>query len=361
MAGMKTINRRAHGPGDWLARALVLVGAAAFSLSLDGCAAGSSYAEARTASAPPPSQPSGGAMAEQTAVATTQAMPASATESADNEGASVGGSDDAQDAPSPAPQAAAPARPSPQVAPARVERAAVAMTSGTTGNARPVNNRGPATNTGGSTPQIATPGGTPAQTQQPQPPAPMLIYVADVQLQTARNDIPQTIERVIEAATSIGGYLVRRTDDSVQVRVPSMRFRESLARVETFGEVLHRSVSADDVSEEYRDIEVRLQNLRAVRRRLEEFLQRAATMQDALNVEHELERVTREIDTLEGRLRFLGARVAFSLVTVHVQARPEHVDMAAPEPSPTRRLLNLPVEWLGRLGLERLMDVSTHD
>ena len=89
MAGMKTNTPRARVPGDWIARALVLVGAATLSLSLDGCAAGSTYAELRTVSAPPPSHPSGGAMAEQQAVATVQAMPASATETAGNEGASL--------------------------------------------------------------------------------------------------------------------------------------------------------------------------------------------------------------------------------------------------------------------------------
>jgi hypothetical protein len=112
------------------------------------------------------------------------------------------------------------------------------------------------------------------------------------------------------------------------------------------------------VSEEYRDLEVRLQNLRAVRRRLEEFLTRASTMQEALTVERELERVTREIDQLEGRLRFLGARVAFSLVTVNLHPRPQVVQ--APPPPPLvhpRRLPMLPVDWLQELGLDRLLNI----
>lgn len=186
-------------------------------------------------------------------------------------------------------------------------------------------------------------------------PPPMLIYTAEVTLQTDGPQVNATLERIIETATAMGGYLVRRSDEQVQVRIPSSRFREGLRRVEGLGEVLHRSVSADDISEEYRDLDIRLQNLRGVRRRLEEFLARAGTMADALAVERELERVTREIDTLEGRLRFLGARVAFSLVTVTVHPRTPIVNTVAPPAS--RRVLSLPVEWLDNLGLEHLLQV----
>lgn len=209
---------------------------------------------------------------------------------------------------------------------------------------------GPVTTTTGA------PNAAGAQPQAPAP-APMLIYTGDIDLQTTREQVVATLDRVIEAATAMGGYLLRRTDTTVQVRVPSARFREGLRRVEDFGEVLHRSVSAQDVSEEFHDVEVRLQNLRAVRRRLEEFLTRAGSMAEALQVERELERVSREIDTLEGRLRFLSARVAFSLLTVNVHARPDTVAVAGP-PLPPRRAIQLPVTWFGRIGLENLLNTS---
>ena len=214
---------------------------------------------------------------------------------------------------------------------------------------------GPVTTTTGAT-TPATPNAAGAQPQAPAP-APMLIYTGDVDLQTPREQVVATLDRVIEAATAMGGYLLRRTDTTVQVRVPSARFREGLRRVEDFGEVLHRSVSAQDVSEEFHDAEVRLQNLRAVRRRLEEFLTRAGSMAEALQVERELERVSREIDTLEGRMRFLAARVAFSLLTVNVHARPDTIAVAGP-PLPPRRSLQLPVTWFGRIGLENLLNTS---
>lgn len=216
---------------------------------------------------------------------------------------------------------------------------------------------GPATNTGASTTPATT---TPTNTAPAA--APMLIYTADFALRVERERFGDVLDRVLAGARERGGYLVARNDTSIQVRVPSARFHESVTAVEGSGEVLRRNVAASDVSEEFHDAEVRLQNLRAVRQRLEEFLRRAGSMAEALQVERELERVTAEIDRLQGRMRFLAARVAFSLISVTLEPRPTVI--AAPrtvEVMPPRRVLNLPVRWLHELGLDRLLNLSGED
>lgn len=285
-----------------------------------GCGGSASYPRSVFASAPSRSVAEAGPVAAQTPAGSTAPPPP----------------------PAPAPGGSA-NRPS--------DAARVALASAT-------GNRGPGANTGRTTQN--PPGGSAQEPAQPaqQTPAPLLIYTAQVDMQVDADDIAATLDRVIDVAQSLGGYIASRTDASVQVRIPSARFREGLTRVEGLGDVLHRSVNAQDVSEEYHDIEVRLQNLRAVRQRLQEFLNRAQNLQDALTVERELERVAREIDTLEGRLRFLGSRVAFSLVTVNLTARARPVTAVVPEaPAPEPRVIELPVEWLSRLGLDRLLDL----
>ncbi len=201
--------------------------------------------------------------------------------------------------------------------------------------------------------------------QIPDLPAPLLVYTANMRLEVPAEDIAPTIERIIEGAVSLGGYLAGRTDDSVTVRIPSRLFREGLADVEQQGEVKSRQVTAQDVSEEYHDLDVRLENLRALRQRLESFLARANTIDEALRVQTELERVAMQIDEAEGRLRFLRSRVAFSLVAVHLDAAPvvvpepqEVVVEAAPPPPPPPRRLALPIEWLEDTGLGRLLDLT---
>jgi len=83
------------------------------------------------------------------------------------------------------------------------------------------------------------------------------------------------------------------------VRVPADRFDEAITRLEALGDVLHRNIQVQDVSEEFNDLNIRLETLNAMRTRLEELLARTATVTEALQIERELQRITLEIETVE--------------------------------------------------------------
>ncbi len=195
------------------------------------------------------------------------------------------------------------------------------------------------------------------------PSAPLLIYVGDLaMLVVEAAEMPKTIDAIIDTAESLGGYLAGRKDTSVQVRVPSSRFRESLQLLEKLGEITHRSVTADDVSEQYSDLEVRLANLKATQKRLHEFLAKSGTIADMLVVGQQLERVSGEIEAIEGKMRFLRSRAAFSVVTVNLSVKPKPVAVIAksdppPPPPPPLREIALPIHWLPRVGLDTLLNL----
>jgi Domain of unknown function (DUF4349) len=190
-------------------------------------------------------------------------------------------------------------------------------------------------------------------------PEAMLIYTGDLQMETDADQIAPTIDRIIDVAESVGGRISARTDASVVVSVPSAQFRDAMTKMEPLGTVVHRSVRAQDVTEEFHDADVRLQNLRATRQRLQEFLAKAGNIPDTLTVERELERVAQEIDVLEGKVRFLKERAAFSQITIAITARPQVAIAKEPTapPPPPRRLLDLPVEWFSQLGINHLLDL----
>lgn len=200
-------------------------------------------------------------------------------------------------------------------------------------------------------------GGTEPTGVHEKPAAPLLIYTGGLGMEVQdQPTIAPTIDKIIDLAEGMGGYLGSRTDTSVTVRVPSARFRDALTAIEKLGDVKRRNVSAQDVSEEYHDLEVRLGNLKSVQKRLQEFLARAQNINDALQVERELERIGREIDQIEGRMRFLRARATFSTITVDLTAKPKQQVIAeGGTPPPPPRGIELPIDWLGRVGLESLM------
>jgi hypothetical protein len=177
-------------------------------------------------------------------------------------------------------------------------------------------------------------------------PKPMLIYTAVLTM--AVFEAARAIDEVEKHAREVGGYLVRRTDNSITVRVPAEVFDSSLETVSKVGDELHRDVSVRDVTAEFRDLQTRLKNLQAVRDRLQVLLAKASNVPQALQVERELERVTGEIERIKGRMKLYSELVAFSTITINFQARPVEKISSTVE---------LPFPWLQELGLSRLLDL----
>ena len=175
---------------------------------------------------------------------------------------------------------------------------------------------------------------------------PLLIYTAELNL--AVHEVREHMNEVIAVADDVGGFLASQDQAVVVIRVPASRFRETLNRIEALGDVLNRQIAAQDVSDQVRDIRIRLRNAIQMRDRLAELLERAETVPESLTIERELERLTESIELLRGQLRVLEDRVAYSTITVRFQ--PIRQDREVP-----RERFRLPFPWLNDLGLHRLM------
>jgi hypothetical protein len=174
----------------------------------------------------------------------------------------------------------------------------------------------------------------------------MLIYTANVTL--AVFEALKGLDAVEKLALEHGGYLVRRTDRQIVVRVPAEKFQDTLAAVSKLGDELHRDVSVQDVTAQFRDLETRLKNLVAVRDRLQGLLAKAKNVPEALQVERELTRVTGQIEQIKGRLKLYRELIAFSTISVSFQAAP--VEKIAGS-------VDLPFPWLRQLGLSNLLNL----
>lgn len=177
---------------------------------------------------------------------------------------------------------------------------------------------------------------------------PLLIYVATFHL--AVYEVVESQARIVAAARELGGFVFTQTDDRVVVRVPAPRFQAMLGHVEQAGDVEHREVQAQDVSEEFHDVEIRIRNLEAMRARVAALLAQAQNVEQALQVEQQLARITEELERMRGRQRFLADRIAFSTITVLFRPRPrESID----QPD----VVQLPFGWLEQLGLSTLLEL----
>jgi len=199
-------------------------------------------------------------------------------------------------------------------------------------------------------PPPAPPPATPPTGGQPFKPAVMaarlLIYAATLHLEVL--DAAKAIAGIDQLAKDLGGYLVRRTQSSIVVRVPAETYRGALATIGKLGEVVHREETVSDVTDQFLDLQTRLRNARAMRDRLEKLLAQAKDVTEALAVERELGRITAEIERMEGRLKRLRELIAFSTITVEVREKVgDEVDSK----------VRLPFRWLNRLGLPNLLSL----
>lgn len=172
-----------------------------------------------------------------------------------------------------------------------------------------------------------------AAMQQAQPDR-YLIRNATVTLEV--KDARAATTRLTEAVRVAHGYLSDMHESvdglgarsvTVTVRVPADGFEQSMGALTGLGKVLDKQVTTEDVTEEFVDSTSRLRNLKSTEERLLAHLSRTGKLSDTLLVEKELARVRLEIEQLEGRLRYLSHRVAYSTIqmTLKEAARPQAV------------------------------------
>jgi len=140
--------------------------------------------------------------------------------------------------------------------------------------------------------------------------------------------IDSAVPRVRALATAIGGFVANSSVQAgrnevktatLEVKAPAQDFDRLIAGLNPLGKVESVNVSAQDVGEEYVDIQARIANDHRLETRLIELLTtRTGRLRDVLDVEHELARVREEIERYEGRLRYLQAHTELSSLTITV-------------------------------------------
>jgi hypothetical protein len=166
-----------------------------------------------------------------------------------------------------------------------------------------------------------------------------IIYTAEVRLVT--DDFENTEAGVPRLIKEHGGYISeggvertygdRRTGRWV-ARVPVDRFDAFLDALPTLGIPEHRSQRAEEVTEEFVDLQARIATTRKLEERILKLLEeQTGKIEEMLKVESELSRVRGDAERMEGRLRYLTDRTAMTTVTISAREEKDYVPPEAPE------------------------------
>jgi hypothetical protein len=181
----------------------------------------------------------------------------------------------------------------------------------------------------------------------------MIIKNADVRLMVEDTDV--AIDRATQIIADAGGYIVSSRvwyQDyygnnlkyaAITVGVPVEEFERALVRLRGLAvRVVDEVAAGDDVTEQYVDLQSQLTNLEATRARIQEFLQDAKTVDEALRINQELANIEAQIEQIKGRMNYLNDRSAFSTITINFE--PEF-PVLTPTPTATPRPTATPIPW----------------
>ncbi len=117
---------------------------------------------------------------------------------------------------------------------------------------------------------------------------------------------------------------------AVRIRVPAARFDETMDRVAKLAvDVTHRNESAQDITEEYVDLEARLESLEAARQRLLGLMEDARTTEDLLRAEQQLTEREATIEALKGRMQYLSQAAHLASIQIELQPYPPSQPVSA--------------------------------
>lgn len=156
-------------------------------------------------------------------------------------------------------------------------------------------------------------------------------------------DTEETLEAIERLASELGGYVSDlqswRQDDqmaaTVTVRILAASFDQARERIKELAiEVESENASGQDVTEEYVDLEARLNNLEVAEEELLELLASAQeTHKDAesiLAIYNEITNVRMQIEQIKGRMQYLES--ASELATLTITVTPEEIEEPVVEP-----------------------------
>lgn len=145
----------------------------------------------------------------------------------------------------------------------------------------------------------------------------------DIRFQT--KSIQETTTFITKNVANLKGYIssdnVYNSDDRIthriEIRIPSNSFDDLLLRIsDEARKIDYKNVQVQDVTEEYIDIESRIKTKKELENRYREILSKAKTVEEILSIEKELGTLRSDIESIEGRLKYLKDQVSLSTLTV---------------------------------------------
>lgn len=171
--------------------------------------------------------------------------------------------------------------------------------------------------------------------------------IKDGNISVKTNDINASKKGIDDLLKKLNAYYesedLQNNDQTIsydlKIRVPADNFEKLISNIENGkDEIKSKSIQARDVTEEFVDIETRLTNKREYLKRYKELLSKATTVKDILAIEENIRTLQEEIESKEGRLKYLSDQIAFSTLEINLYKDKEFIYKPQPQDKFSERI-----------------------
>jgi hypothetical protein len=168
------------------------------------------------------------------------------------------------------------------------------------------------------------------QREEPKKPTPQVIkkkIIKDGRLGLQVKNVEKVKQHIDSLLKSVGGYYasenLQNSDQSsgyqLTIRIPVISFEKFISGAEnSSGKVLFKEITARDVTEEFVDLQTRLASKRNSLARYNEIMKKASSVKDIVEIEEAIRVLQEEIESSEGKLRFLNDCVDYSTLNLTI-------------------------------------------
>ncbi len=153
------------------------------------------------------------------------------------------------------------------------------------------------------------------------------LIIRNASLDIVARDTEAMVEEIGALADELGGYVIESNLSEYQegmraylrLRVPGEKLDPALDRIREIAmEVRRESMSGQDVTDEYVDLQSRLRHLEATEERLLAFMEDAEDTEAALEVYDRLQGIQAQIEQTKGRMQYLEQSAAMATITLDI-------------------------------------------
>ncbi len=141
------------------------------------------------------------------------------------------------------------------------------------------------------------------------------------------SDLVNTKSRIDTLINNYGGYYANEklTNSEweiayhLKIRIPSAHFMRFISDTESGeGEILYKEIDARDITDQFIDLETRLDNKRNYQKRYNDLLIKANSIKEILEIEEKIRALEEEIESTTGQLLYLSDLVDYSTLDLTI-------------------------------------------